>query len=545
MGSKITFLFLLFIIFFGSFLRLANLNGNPNGLYVDEASPAVNARLIAQTGKDEYGKEYPLSFRFLGSYTPPLYTYVTSLISHNGEPSIFIARLTSAISGILLIIVIFIFTKVFGMNNITSLFTTFIFTISPGAIFYSRIGYEINLGFLLYSLGCLFLYLSLNNQKFLSLGFGILALSIYAYHTQKLLVPFTIILFLLIFRKKFFSKKIVKNLLFSFILFVLFILPQIFIFFTPANTSRGVGLFYKEAIFQQASLMNIPILVSVPISFLREFTSQYFAYFSPRNLFFQPDSDLQRSLPELSIFYPWMVILYLVGIFVLIKQAKLNKGKFTVMLFLLAPIPASLTGDPFATQRALILILPLILIMAYGLQYLPKKGLVLVFLLSIFSMISLYRSLAVLLPNERAKIWGYGFSQLAEEIKKRPDEKFLIDSGRIKPAYIILAFFLKIPPEKLQLAADPNIKNDYYNNTLWNDHYIITNFETRSISWEEDIYKDQILVGDELAISQAQAKEHFLTKLFEIKSPNKEIIFLGFKTNPELKCKSSFDSKRC
>lgn len=546
MKNKLLVLIILSLIMgIGGYLRLANLDKNPAGLYVDEASTIVNAASIAETGKDEYGKEYPLVFRFLGSYTPSLYTYLTSAFLLNSEPSVFIARLVSAISGVLLIILVFIFSKTFGFSNVVSLFCAFLFSIIPGAIFFSRIGYEINLAFFLYSLGILFLYFSLYNGKFLPIGFAILALSINAYHTQKLLVPLIIITCLIIFRRKFLNKKSFKKLLISFVIFLVIALPQILILFTPAGISRGLGLFYKEAIFHQASLINLPQEFSLPITLIREFTSQYFTYFSPRNLFFQPDSDLQRSLPELSLFYPWMVVLYITGIFILFKQIKLERSKFILMIFLLSPIPASLTGDPFSTQRALILILPSILIMAHGLQVLPKKGLILIFLLSLFSLIYLYRSLAVLLPNERAKVWGYGFSQLAEEISKRPNEKFLIDTSRIKPAYIELAFFMKIPPERLQQSVDPTIKENYYHETFWSDHYIIDNFETRSINWEEDIYKEQILVGDELAISEVQANEHFLTKIFDIRSPNQGIIFLGFKTNPDLKCQNSFDTKKC
>ncbi|MEK6951558.1 MAG: hypothetical protein AABX29_00930, partial [Nanoarchaeota archaeon] len=219
------------------------------------------------------------------------------------------------------------------------------------------------------------------------------------------------------------------------------------------------------------------------------------------------------------------------------------------MLFFVTPIPAALTGDPFSTQRALPFLLPVMIIITLGFdrlfQWKMKFATFLTLILVIFSLLNLYRSMAVLLPNERAKVWGYGFKELAEELKKYPDKKFLIDNGRIKPAYIELAFYLKIPPEELQKAVDQRVKTRYYLDESWNDHIKIGQFETRAISWEEDIYKEQILVGDELAVSEAQMKEHFLTLLFEIKSPKGEIIFKGFETNPVLKCKSQFVEDKC
>ena len=219
------------------------------------------------------------------------------------------------------------------------------------------------------------------------------------------------------------------------------------------------------------------------------------------------------------------------------------------MLLILAPIPAALTGDPFSSQRSLPLLLSLTAILAIGLDQILsvrfKTTFIVICFLSLVSLLHLYRSYGVLLPNERAKVWGYGYDQLAEEIRKRPNEKFLVDTGRVKPAYIELAFFLKTPPETLQASADQTIKDNYYINTKWDNHYKFTQIETRPINFKEDIYKEQILVGDDLAISKTQAKEHFLTQIFEIKSPSDEVIFRGYKTNPTTKCRTSFIEDKC
>jgi hypothetical protein len=139
------------------------------------------------------------------------------------------------------------------------------------------------------------------------------------------------------------------------------------------------------------------------------------------------------------------------------------------------------------------------------------------------------------LPKERAKVWGYGLSELAEEIKKRPETKFVIDQSRVKPTYINLAFFLRFPPEEFQRSVDPSIVKNYYTYPGFSGEYNFGNIETRNIFWKEDIYKKGILVGDEYAISEKQAEEHFLTKVFEIRDPIDNIIFAGFQTNPEKK----------
>ena len=62
----------------------------------------------------------------------------------------------------------------------------------------------------------------------------------------------------------------------------------------------------------------------------------------------------------------------------------------------------------------------------------------------------------------------------------------------------------------MQISIDPNIKLNYYQLTQFNSNYKIDNVEIRSIVWREDIYKNQILVGSPITISNQQAQEHKL-----------------------------------
>jgi len=540
---------LILIVTLAGFLRLYNLDNNPNGLYVDEATTGYNAWSILETGKDEYGKQFPLAFRFLGSYTPPLYTYLTAQVISVLGLSVYAIRFLSALAGIIMVPLFFILLKKLNLikDEKNILYASLLFAITPWAIFFSRIGYEVNLAFFLFSIGVLLLWQSIKNNYLLVVAAFLLGLSADTYHSERLLSPLLLIVSVIIFRKIFWKRKNLKILVISLLLYSIAVIPQIIIIFTPANTTRGLGTFYFKAISNQVEISNLPPPVSWPVSISYEFLSQYLSYFSPRNLFFQPDSDPQRSYPELSVFYPWMVVLYLIGIVVLTAHRNQLNSKFTIMLLLVCPIPAALTGDPFSTQRALPLLLPLMVVMSLGLEKVLSSfkfwPVILAVMIS-FSLITLYRSGAVLFPNERAAVWGYGFSQLASEIQKRPNEKFVIDTSRMKPAYIELAFYLKVSPQEVQNSVDQNIKNNYYHNTKWDSHYELRNFETRQLNFEKDVYKPQILVGDELSISDSQAAEHFLEKVFEIKDPLGQVIFKGYRSNPKKKCQTS-SSKYC
>lgn len=535
---------LLLIVLLGLFLYLYKLDTIPAGFYVDEALTGYNAYSFLTTGKDEYGKAFPVALRFLGSYTPPLYTYFTIPAVFLLGLNIISVRVVSVVAGALGVVVVFYFLKSLRLtkSGFAPVLGAFLFAVSPWTIFFSRVGYEMNLAFFIFSLGALAGWIGIKKPKFLLLAFPLLSISTYAAHTQKFLAPLFIIALLILFRKELFAKRSLRFLIYGLLIAFIIQIPNLLLLQTPAFYTKK-SLFYKGAVMNQAEKINtfLPMGTSVLLAFLREFFSQFLNYFSPRSLFFLPDPNLQRSMPELAVFYHWMVVPYLVGLYVFWKNKKKAAFKYVFLLAVVAPLPTAFVGDPFSSQRALPLLLPLILIIAVGMDKLIYKKPVLiwasVFLLLIASsFLLLWRSYFVFLPKERAKVWGYGFEQLAEEVKRRPDEWFVIDQTRIKPAYIQLTFFLQYPPEEFQARVDKNIKDNYYTKTEFDPHYKFANIETRNIDWEEDIYKKQILVGDELTISPGQADEHFLDKVFEIKDPLENIVFVGFETNPELKC---------
>src|SRR5687767_14132891 len=82
-------------------LYAAGVPGNPPGFHIDESSVAYNARLITQSGRDEYGEEWPLHFRALGDYKSPTYIYLLAAVFRAAGPSVAAARYLSAALGVL------------------------------------------------------------------------------------------------------------------------------------------------------------------------------------------------------------------------------------------------------------------------------------------------------------------------------------------------------------------------------------------------------------------------------------------------------------
>lgn len=527
---------LIFAILLGLFLYFYKLGQIPNGLYIDEASPGYNAYSVLKTGKDEYGKPLPILFRFQGLYAPPLYTYMTILPVCTLGLNVFSVRFVAALSGLLSTLVVYKFIKEIDIK-ISSWVLTFgslIYLITPWLLFHSRNGYEASLGYFLFTLANLYLYKSLTEIKHLKYALLLLSLSTYASHPYRVLSPILGAAFLILFYKELQIFKNIKKVSMSVLGAIFIQIPYLLIINSNAFSIKRGLLNVGDHDFSY-SIWN--------------FFSQYFTYFSPRSLFFLPDPDPQRSIPDLSVFYVWTIIPFFVGLASLWKNKKLRSYKFIWLLLILTPIPASLVNDPFSTYRAMPLLLPITTIMFLGYQKVFKLSgqkiyIILSAVLIFVSGVNLYRSYFILLPVERAVDWDYGNEQLANEIMKNPEMNFVIDQSRKKPTYEHLLFFMKYSPSKFQEEMDFDVAK-YYKDTSFDESINFSNVELRGINWQEDIYEDKILVGDDLAISDEQVEEHFLNKQYEIVAPNGEIVWVGYSTNPDEKCLADSKNIHC
>ena len=231
--------FLFVIVALGVFLYLIKLGSIPLGLYVDEAATGYNAYSLLKTGRDEYGKSFPIAMRLLGSYTPPLHIYLSIPIIAIFGLTIFSTRLLSAVCGILAIVVVFLIIKDLRIikSKFTPLVATLLFAVTPWALFFSRLGYEQNLAFLMFSLSVLLVQKSLKNPKLLMLTIPIISLSTYSDWGQRLLAPLLFIGALVLFRKKLLTKSNFGYLAIGVLLALLIQIPNLII----ANTFSSLN----------------------------------------------------------------------------------------------------------------------------------------------------------------------------------------------------------------------------------------------------------------------------------------------------------------
>lgn len=538
---KIKIILFLAVLIISIFLRFYHLDQLPPGLNADEASLGYDAYSLLLTGKDQYGKSFPIFLRSFGAYQSPLYAYLTTIPIFLFGLSIFAVRFLSGLAGILTVLMTFIIIYSSKENNKfwQALLASFIVSFVPWSIFFSRTAVEANLALFLVVGATYFLMKSLKQPVYFVMASFLLAISTYAYQAQRLGSTLFLLSFIIIFVKQFLNKKMIISM--GIALFFIIQIPQLTLINTEAGTRRldQVNYLSKDYFDQNGeNLRSVPFGHQMYI--FNQFSNRYFAYFSPRNLFFDPDPQEVRSIPDLSVFYSWMFIPFLFGLKVFWDKRNESFIKVVSLLMIISVIPAALTREPFYTLRVLPMLWVVSIIIFYGgfeilykLQFNLRRFLLLL-TVSVFSLGVLYSSYFILLKYERSSTYGFPYIEFAKKSQELSSKKFVVDLTRQSQAYIWFAFFKKYDPHKLQ-EQGKIVLHDYYDASDFDGRRIIDNVKTGDI-WEGDACAGQIIVGDPLAISEADIKEHGLYSEFEITDLSGKVKLKAYSINPKEKC---------
>jgi len=564
--KKITIYLLLTIaVLLAILTRFYKLGQAPKGLYVDEAGQGYSAYSILKTGKDEYGKSFPIVFRSFNTFQTPIYIYIMVPLIPIFGLTAFTVRFPSFFFSVLTIPLIYLLIKElfnsglekFKINKIQieliSVISALLLSISPWHILFARTDYECKVALFLYLLGVYLFFKGLKKPKLLIVSATTLAISIAAYQAERIIVPLTLVALFIRYKKTLLDKEHLKSFIIGALIGTVISLPTISVAFTPGFLARasGLNIFSHERFLPAGSnltyignfnwFINNSFLLS-----LKEFLSLYFSYLLPRNMFILGDYGPRSSYPELSTFFLWQFPFYIYGLYLLIKNKNLgNLRWYTIFFLLISPLPAAVTRDPYSSIRSLQLVIPQIIIISIGISDLVHKLLkskiimkilflgISIFLV-IYSLGKLYSSVIILNEYYRASEWNYGWEEVVDEIKKLdPNYSIVVDSARSEP-YIQILFYLKFDPVIYQKENTSIPLNEYYTNMDRNLEIKIGNIVTRKIDWKNDLAKKQYLIGDELAISLDQIERENLTLIKEVKYPDGSCAFRIVETNPKI-----------
>ena len=307
------------VLILGLLLRIISLGTHPAGFTPDEASFGYDAYSLLQTGRDQWGESWPISFRSFGDFKLPLYTYLSL-------PSIaifglneFAVRLPNAILGTLAIVLTYYLTKKLFNNESAALFGAFLLAISPWHVPLSRGAFEANLTTFLLPLGILLFYKGLATPRYLYLASIAFGLNLFSYHSARLLTPLIVLFLVLTNYRKIGIKR--SSLSAAVIFFVFCIAAGLTIFGGSSSRISTSGIFNptggwsavadeRFAALKAGEADSLARLFNNKLTyFVAVMSSNYFQYFSPQFLFTQgPAEGTYGMVPGMGVLYIFELI---------------------------------------------------------------------------------------------------------------------------------------------------------------------------------------------------------------------------------------------
>lgn len=482
-------IYFVLILTVAAFLRFTLLTWNPPALNWDEISHGYNAYSILKTGMDQWGQRLPiLNFRAYGDYPTTLNIYLTIPFILIFGLTDFALRFPHALMGLLCVGLVYLFTYGITKKQSVALFAAALVAIEPWYVFTSRFVLQSNLAvFFLILSGVLFIWRE-KNRYYLGISFLSLFLTLFAYHTTRIISPLMLVGALCIYRKE------IKNKL-IYAASILFIILSIFILINPNATARGNLLFILDQtavnkIEQARNTSKLPVKIrnliyNRPVYFAENFAKNYFSYFSPKFLFLDGGTQYQFSVPHFGLIYPLSLPFFYIGLIILIfksfKDTSIDyRNNFRLLFWwlIISPIPASLTNESYTVVRATAMLpIPEVLISIgffFVLDKLPRSYRVYATILYIIVIIAFaanyfYNYFSKYRQNYSWS-WQYGYKQVVEYTKNHYNnyDNIIVTKKYGEPHEYFL-YYLKYDPEKY-LTDSTKItffKSDWW----WVDHF--------------------------------------------------------------------------
>jgi len=531
---------LIIIILLAAFLRLWRLDSYP-ALNADEAAIGYNAYSLIETGRDEHGNPWPIHFQSFNDYKPGLYFYlVLPFVKFLGlnEWSV---RLPGAILGVATVFVVYLLVLELGIlgrlgknHRTPASLAALMLAISPWHIHFSRGGWEVNVATFFITCGVWLFLKAIRKPKLFVISFSFFVLSLFTYHAARIVVPLLVLGLFVIYREE-----IKRNLrvftvgvLFGVILFI-----PLGLDLTKGSVfsrAAGVGLFsdpgpierINEQRGEHGNLTNpfSVILHNKPINYTLSFLENWGEHFSGEFLFLTGDDIQRNKVPETGQMYITDLLFVLIGLASLLSSKFKNKqslsfqaqsSKLILWWLVVAPVAAALTFQSPHSLRANNMVIPLVIISAYGLVTIlvwlknQKRYFLVIGHWSLVILIAWQFSRYLhIYYKHMAKEYSfssqYGVKELVSYIKEEGHkyEKIVVTDAYDQP-YILFLFYLKYPPEKFQGGpASPYASQGGHSLTLRDQFGFSTvesfdNYQFQKILFDQDkiSYPGSLIIG--------------------------------------------------
>ncbi len=528
---------LILIILVAAALRLYALGRVPSSVNADEAAIGYNAYSIVKTGKDEYGKRFPLLFRSFDDYKLPVYVYLAAPSVAVFGLNDFSVRLPSAILGTLTVAATY--ALVIGLlgNSAIALAAGFLLAISPWHLQVSRAAYEANIAVFFAVTGFALLLKAHTRGIWYVPGFILLALSVWSYHSSRLFVPLMLMGFFIIYFRTILVHR--RYFFLSMCLCVALCAPLILLSFSANGLvrARGVSALGDDHLIKRnVSWRMTDIASGIPLSHIYHnhrfvdlsiILKGYLEHFSP-NYFVSEIVQGKYHAPGVGLLYIWELPLLLWGMHAAMNRK--NKGKYLLFLwFFAAPLAASPTHMLPHPIRALIAIPSIQMFVAVGLidlyvrlsrvQKTLHKGVVVsgAFMIALSFCYYLHQYY-VHLPIDYALEWQYGHKEVVETVRsiQKKFDRVIVSTSLDQPYIFFLYYLKKDPAAYLAQGGTVSGKFDEERNTF-------DNYEFHSYIGKETIAQPGVLY-----VGTPSERPPGTERLVEILDPSGNAVYVLF-----------------
>lgn len=480
-------IFLLAILF--RFWRLSDV---PASLSMDEVAFGWNAESILKTGMDEFGVKYPLSFKSVGDFKPPLGIYIIS-------PSIavfglneFAVRFPAAIFGALSVIVFIFFLRELDFGWPGSLLGGVWLAINPAHVFLSRTSFHGIISVFFLILG-VWAFLKLVKQRSALLASSVaisFSLAFWGYYSERVFIPILSVFLFVYFKKQLitiFNNK--KKLIISFIVILVFATPFLVSFYNGDGiASRAADLWVGKD----------------PGT---SWPKQYLAYFDFNLWFFKAMNFTLPGYPDLALLHLSDLPIFLFGIYILIQSKNKYVKSLALFWFLAGPLAGSLTHGGIKAERMLIWLpfFGLVMASAYDRLFINKKNWTFIlgyFVFTLWCIAYFWDMLINNFPKYYSDLWHYGYKDVsiyACENYKKYDKIIITDKyGMYWPSvktlpYLYVLFYCNWDP--MTYISNRNLYNIEFRQPQWRLDSKEKNWLLIGSNWDfpEDFDKRRIM----------------------------------------------------
>jgi len=520
MPTKINKLSLIIILIVAILIRFINIGSVPS-LNADEAALGYNAYSLIQTGKDEHGISWPLHFKSFGDYKPGGYVYLAIPFVKILGLTPMAVRLPNLILSILTILFLYKLILLLSKNNKLALLTATVLTFSPWHIHFSRGAWESSAALSFIIIGTYFFFKSINEKfiKNFSIFIIFYVLSLYIYHSARLIAPLLALTLVVLYFKNLIKK--LPQILIPIAFGILLATPVMYSFLNNGGTARigGVGLTADQGPINRANELlnqhnNIKLINRAMhnkrVLYLISWGQKYTSHFDFNFLCINGDEVPRSKIPEMGQIYLFELPFLLLGLIFLLKTIIYNqKTKIFIIAFLLiAPIASSLTYQAPSALRALSMVIPLSILIALGIYSFFSlfknknilKAVSIIFIIIYGYFIAYYLDDYFVHYTKRYPYaWEYGFDQLVPYLESQKNNyNQIYVTNKYDQPYILFLFFSKYPPEKIQKEIKLTTPDQYGFSTVLNfDKY---NFQ--EIDWDKIPSKSLVVTSDEIIPSE-------------------------------------------